>query len=105
MVLEPCVTNGRQLNEFNRLISLRFAPFSRSKHIAPNGSGKAVAKPRLQTYSAFSSIGHYGINYPPSPRSLNALGFRFACRNRDPYHPAIVKVDFVRLTGQTEKAI
>jgi len=44
MVLEPCVTNGHQVNEFNRLISLRSLLFSRSRHMVPNGSGKAVAK-------------------------------------------------------------
>ena len=39
-----CVTIGHQLNEFNRLISLRSPSIYRSKHIVPNGSGKAVAK-------------------------------------------------------------
>jgi hypothetical protein len=44
IVVEPCVSNGRQLNEFNRLISLRSPSIYRSTHIALNGFGKAVAK-------------------------------------------------------------
>ena len=44
MVLKPCVTNGRQLNEFNRLSPLRSRSIFRSRHMVPNGPGKAVAK-------------------------------------------------------------
>jgi len=53
MGLEPCVTNRHHSNEFTRLTSLRSRSIFRSKHMVPNGFGRALAKQSLSLNEFF----------------------------------------------------